>query len=98
MKEIKIVNPDTGRNVMRYREFDRNQIANCMLLTATENGAGGKRDTLPDEWFEDKDENYLNMHLIPKDHELWKINNYERFVSARKELLVENLKKIINAD
>jgi uncharacterized protein with ParB-like and HNH nuclease domain len=97
LKEIKIVNPETGRNVMRYRDFDRNQIANCMLLTADENGAGGKGDTLPDKWFEDKDADYLNMHLIPDDHELWKIDNYEKFVSARKELLIKNFKKIINA-
>ena len=82
---------------MRYRDFDRNQIANCMLLTADENGAGGKGDTLPDKWFEDKDADYLNMHLIPDDHELWKIDNYEKFVSARKELLIKNFKKIINA-
>jgi uncharacterized protein with ParB-like and HNH nuclease domain len=97
LKEIKIVNPETGRNVMRYRDFDRNQIANCMLLTADENGAGGKGDALPDEWFEDKDADYLNRHLIPNDHELWKIDNYEKFVSIRKGLLVENFKKIINA-
>jgi len=80
LKEIKIVNPETGRNVMRYKDFDRNQIANCMLLTADENGAGGKGDTLPDDWFEDKDREYLNMHLIPKDRELWKIDNYEKFI------------------
>jgi uncharacterized protein with ParB-like and HNH nuclease domain len=97
LKEIKIVNPETGRRVMKYREFERDQIANCMLLTAAENGAGGKADIPPDEWFEDKDDDYLNMHLIPNDPELWKIDNYEKFVSARKELLVENLKKIINA-
>jgi uncharacterized protein with ParB-like and HNH nuclease domain len=97
LKEIKIVNPETGRNVMKYKDFDRNQIANCMLLTADENGAGGKGDTLPDKWFEDKDGDYLKMHLIPEDHELWKIDNYEKFVSARKELLVKNFKDIINA-
>ena len=51
-------------NVMKYRESDRNQLANCMLLTAAENGAGGKSDTPPDEWFKDKDAAYLDRHLI----------------------------------
>jgi hypothetical protein len=42
-----------------------------MLLTASENGAGEKGNTLPSVWFKDKNEDYLNMHLIPKDTELW---------------------------
>ena len=33
LKEIKIVNPQTGRMVMKYRDVARNQLANCMLLT-----------------------------------------------------------------
>ena len=42
LKEIKVVNPETGRKMMKYRIWDRNQLANCMLLTLEENGAGGK--------------------------------------------------------
>lgn len=97
LKELKIVNLDTGRNVMKYKDSDRNQIANCMLLTATENGAGGKGDMLPSEWFGDKSADYLKMHLIPSDNALWQIENYEKFISERKRLLIDNLKKIINA-
>lgn len=48
LRKVKIAHPETGRmNLMKYREADRNQLANCMLLTADENGAGGKRDTPP---------------------------------------------------
>ena len=42
LSEIKIVNPETGRKVMKYRIWDRNQLANCMLLTREENGAGAR--------------------------------------------------------
>jgi hypothetical protein len=38
-------------NMMRYHDAERNQFANCMLLTQAENGAGGKSDTPPDQWF-----------------------------------------------
>lgn len=96
LKEIKTVNPESGRNIMKYKDTDRNQIANCMLLTASENGAGGKGDISPEEWFKDKSENYLKMHLIPNNPELWKIENYDKFISERKKLLIDKFKTIIN--
>jgi len=96
LKSEKIVNKESGRKVMKYKDWDRNQISNCMLLTAQENGAGGKSDTPPEEWFEGKDEAYLDMHLIPKDKELWRIDNYEKFIEAREKLLIEKFKDLIN--
>lgn len=89
LKTIKDPNPESGRlNLLRYRQEDRDQIANCMLLTAQENGSGNKSATPPEEWFSDKDEAYLDMHLIPKDPELWKLENYENFIEARKSLIL----------
>ncbi len=96
LKDIKVKNPETGRNVMKYKEFDRDQIANCMLLTAAENRAGGKGDTPPEEWFKDNDATYLETHLIPNNPSLWKNENYDVFISERKKLLIDNFKKIIN--
>lgn len=88
LRKVKVANPNTGKlNIMKYREADRNQLANCMLLTAAENGAGGKGDTPPEEWFADKDEAYLEMHLIPRDTALWKLEKFEEFVKARKRLI-----------
>ena len=88
LKKVKAPNPDTGRmNIMKYREGDRNQLANCMLLTAAENGAGAKSDTPPDEWFKGKDEAYLERHLIPRDPALWKIDRFEDFIIKRKDLI-----------
>ncbi|WP_218143549.1 GmrSD restriction endonuclease domain-containing protein [Piscibacillus halophilus] len=73
LQKVKEVNPQSGRKVLSYKKRDRDQIANCMLLTQQENGAGGKSNQLPEEWFADKSEEYLDMHLIPKNKELWKL-------------------------
>jgi hypothetical protein len=88
LKKVKAPNPNTGMmNIMKYREGDRNQLANCMLLTAAENGAGGKSDTPPDEWFKDKAPDYLNRHLIPTDPALWKLERFEDFITERRKLI-----------
>lgn len=99
LRTVKDVSPDTGRkSIIRYKQFDRDQIANCMLLTAEENGAGGKGSRLPEEWFNDKDDEYLDMHLIPKDRELWKLENYEKFIEARKKLILEKFEYLLQKE
>ncbi|WP_414469824.1 GmrSD restriction endonuclease domain-containing protein [Methanobacterium sp. ACI-7] len=96
LKSIKMRNPSTGAmNLLRYKVLDRDQIANCMLLTQKENGAGGKGSKLPEEWFADKSEDYLDMHLIPKDKELWKLDNFESFIEERKKLIEEKFSYLI---
>ncbi len=91
LRRIKTRNPKTGRDVIKYREHARHQLANCMLLTREENGAGGKRDKPPSEWFADKDAAYLRKHAIPQDSELWELDKYEQFIEARKTLIRERL-------
>lgn len=89
LRTVKVVNPENGRmSLMRYKEAARNQLANCMLLTQQENGAGGKTDIPPEEWFADKPQEYLEMHLIPQDPALWKLDRYEDFLAARKALIL----------
>jgi hypothetical protein len=93
LKKIKVENPQTGKHdLMRYKWEDRDQFANLMLLTAKENGAGGKTDTPPEEWFTkrmaEEGDGYLTLHLIPKERELWKIENFERFIKAREKLIL----------
>jgi uncharacterized protein with ParB-like and HNH nuclease domain len=96
LKKIKITNPATGRkDVHKYKQNDINQIANCMLLTAQENGPAGKTDILPEEWFADKSKEYLEQHLIPQNKELWKLENFERFVEERKKLIETKFESII---
>jgi hypothetical protein len=90
LRKVKVTNPTTSRmDLMKYGAADRNQLANCMLLTARENGPGGKSDKLPEEWFtaERAEDAYLDSHLIPRDRNLWKLDRYEDFIEARKKLI-----------
>ena len=96
LRTVKMLNPDNGRmSLMRFKEAARNQLANCMLLTQQENGAGGKWDAPPDEWFKDKPADYLEKHLIPNDPALWRIDRYEDFIAARKKLILERFKYLL---
>jgi hypothetical protein len=96
LKKIKILNQETGRlDIMKYKAWDRDQIANCMLLTASENGSGSKSDLDPEDWFHNKSDDYLDLHLIPKDRNLWKYENYEGFIEERKALILEKFNYII---
>lgn len=99
LRKVKTPNPKTGRrDILKYKQFERDQIANCMLLTAQENGAGGKGNILPEEWFRDKNETYLNLHLIPQDRELWKLDNFEKFIEVRKQLILEKFNFMIQSN
>ncbi len=93
LKEIKEINPETGRKVMKYKWWDRDQIANLMLLSAEEN-RDEKKDKTPEEWLKDKDDEYFEIHLIPRNKELWKIENFEKFVKEREKLIVDKFKKM----
>ncbi len=93
LKEIKVINLETGRKVMKYKWWDRDQIANLMLLSAEEN-RDEKRDKTPKEWLKDKDDDYFETHLIPKNKELWELENFEEFVEKRKKLIVDKFKKM----
>lgn len=96
LRSIKDLNPRSGRyDLLRYKKEDRDQIANLMLLTQEENGAGGKTDILPADWFSNKPESYLDLHAIPKDPELWKLENFERFVEERKNLVLKKFDNLL---
>jgi len=89
LKTVKELNPETNRmSIMKYKQPLRDQLANMMLLSRQENGAGGKGATSAEDWFADKDQQYLDLHLIPNDPELWKLDNYERFIEERKKLII----------
>lgn len=96
LAKIKLPNPETGKmNVMKYRWQERDQIGNLMLLSAKENGGGGKTDILPEQWFADKSDDYLDLHLIPKNRDLWKLCNFELFIEARNKLILEKFDYLI---
>jgi hypothetical protein len=97
LRKVKVPNPETGYlNRLKYREADRNQLANCELLTMQENNSGAKGDKLPEEWFADKGEAYLDRHLIPKDTALWKLERFEDFIVERKKLLREKFEFLLS--
>lgn len=105
LKTVKDINPDSGkRNILHYRAEQRDQIANCMLLTADENGFSGKCDKPPTEWFAparfsspEEHEQYLRLHLIPDDPSLWTLDRYDDFIEARKALIVEKFGYMIQS-
>ncbi len=106
LKTVKDINPESGRrNILHYRAEHRDQIANCMLLTADENGFSGKCDTPPCEWFDrarfgsdEEHERYLEMHLIPRDESLWHLERYDDFIEARKALIVQKFAYMLRKD
>jgi hypothetical protein len=89
LKATRVVSEETGRSAAAYGSDIINQLANCMLLTRAENGAGGKGDTPPDAWFAGKSAEYFAMHLIPQDPALWEMDRYGDFIEARKQLIAE---------
>lgn len=96
LRKVKMKNPDNGKmNLTRYKADDRDQLANCMLLTAAENGAGGKGDMPPEQWFKDKTDEYLERHLIPKDPALWKLERFGDFIVTRQALIREKFKYLL---
>lgn len=96
LRSVRAPHPETGKmSLMRYKGWDRDQLANCMLLTQHENGAGGKATIPPEEWFKDKPVAYLEKHLIPPDSALWKLDRYEEFIAARKKLILDKFRYLL---
>ncbi len=95
LKKVRRANEEGKLLLTKYYAEDRNQLANCMLLRREENGAGNKGSIEADAWLKDKPEEYLEMHLIPRDKELWKLENYEAFIKAREELIVNKFSYLL---
>ncbi|HSK80718.1 MAG TPA: DUF262 domain-containing protein [Thermoanaerobaculia bacterium] len=73
-----------------YGRPEVNAIANFTFLTRETNEIVTDRD--PAEYFEEirrKHPGALESHWIPMDRNLWKVENYTRFLEARRELLAD---------
>lgn len=71
-----------------YNRPEVNAIANFTFLTRETNEMVTDRD--PAEYFEEvlrRHPGALESHWIPMDRELWKVENYTRFLEARRGLL-----------
>lgn len=103
LKTVKDINPESGKkNVLRYLAGQRDQIANCMLLTAEENGANGKGSIKPEIWFDrarfesdEEHQKYLETHLIPNKPKLWQLENYDQFIKERKKVIEKKFSSML---
>lgn len=92
LKSQKVQSEESGRVLQRYSKWEIDQLANCMLLPAHVNGAGDKSDRPPHEWLKDKDDEFLELHCIPRKKALWKPERYEDFIESRKILILEKFR------
>ncbi|HHB78564.1 MAG TPA: hypothetical protein ENK85_04965 [Saprospiraceae bacterium] len=73
------------------------EITNRAILTSTENRK--KSAKFADVYLSQVKEefpNALKLQCIPENEELWKIENYKKFLQARRELLTEKLNYYLN--
>lgn len=79
-----------------YRRDEANAIANFTFLTQETNISIS--DRAPMDYFgevERKQPGALESHWIPKDPELWKVENYRDFLSERRRLLANALNNFL---
>ncbi len=85
--EVDHIFPQSELRKLNRPKSEIDQLANCMLLTRINNGPENKTNKLPEEWFKDKSEKDLDLHCIPKNQNLWKLENFDLFISERKKLI-----------
>jgi hypothetical protein len=72
-----------------------NHIGNLTFIDQTLNTELQER--LPEEYLPSFDEVVLEKHFIPKDKQLWRLDNYEKFVEQRTELMWQGIEKLMNS-
>lgn len=86
------------RSLLKKREFDRaliNDIANIAFLTEKANKSILNKE--PIQYLKEIDEEKLQKQFIPLDPELWKIENYEKFLRNRREIIVKKINKYFDS-
>lgn len=95
LKAQKELNEETGRQIRTYENWEIDQLANCMLLPAHQNGSGDKGAQPLDQWLRSQSADFLELHCIPSSPKtLWKIENYRHFIEKRKQLIQERIAEI----
>lgn len=81
----------------RFQYALAQEITNRAILTSTENRSkSAKHADVYLTGVKNKFPNALRLQCIPEDQELWKIENYEKFLQTRRELLAEKLNHFLN--
>jgi hypothetical protein len=74
-----------------------NEVANRAFLTADTNSEIANR--LPEEYFPEVESKYpsaLSKQFIPIDPSLWKLDNYEDFLAARREIIAHKINEYMD--
>jgi hypothetical protein len=69
----------------KYDETMRNHLGNLTFIDKNYNER--LQNELPEDYLQEINESTLEAHFIPLDKQLWKMENYERFVNERVDLL-----------
>lgn len=91
-----------GLELQKAKEFEErsDELANLQLLTENENKTKQDEDFI--DWFtkqdEDRQERLRERHFIPEGEEYYKIENYDKFLEKRRELIKEHLLSILAED
>jgi uncharacterized protein with ParB-like and HNH nuclease domain len=85
-----------GISVPQIEEYQKyaNNISNLQILFARENQE--KSNQSLEEWIRERDDDFKCKHCIPTKHELYKIENFLKFISERKRLIKARLSSIFN--
>lgn len=94
--EVHHIFPKAQLYKMNFNKAEVNALANFCFLTKNTNL--NIRDRKPEEYFTEIERTHpgaLASQWIPMDPELWKLENYGRFLEARKQLLAEASNKLM---
>jgi hypothetical protein len=72
-----------------------NRIGNLTLLWSRENEE--KSNKRFDQWMVTRDESFKKRHLIPDVPSLWAFEKFDKFLSAREELIRTRLSSLLSA-
>ena len=75
-----------------------NEIANLAFLTAETNITISNQ--LPEKYLPEIERNYpgaLKKQFIPMEKNLWKVKNYESFLTARREIIAKKINEYMNS-
>ncbi|MCP4567922.1 MAG: DUF262 domain-containing protein [FCB group bacterium] len=89
---------DAGYNDEAIEKYQAlfNRLGNLELLKDNENiEKSGKEFS---DWITTRDETFKARHLIPDDSELYKLENFEKFLDGREQLITERLRSFFKID
>lgn len=79
--------------IQRFTE-ERDKLANLQLLTEGENTT--KQDTPFETWVNSQNAGFYDRHLIPKDPDYHRLENFDEFVEHRREKIKDHLKSMLS--